>query len=274
MKTRIITGLVIAAIVIGLIEWAPFSVLTAVVLLISALTYLEYDRLFFPVKSITRQAAMISLTFLVVSSIREDLTWGLLASLLGFILISVAAVFKAPTDVNLETSVKKLALLFFGLIYISCLTGFLLPILESADEGRRLVLLLFFIVFWGDTAAYFAGSKFGKTKLAPLISPKKSVEGAIASVTMSLVISLIWVFCFQPEGFSNPFSFKLLLFTPVLSVLAQLGDLFESLLKRSVAVKDSGSVLPGHGGFLDRIDGLCFSTPVFYVFLKFYWENT
>lgn len=273
MKTRIITGLTIAALVLLLIFYAPVSVLVTVTLAIATLCYLEYDRLYFPEKSLPRQIGMIWLVFLLVLSIRQDASIGLLFLFFGFGAIAICHLLTLPKDASLEKVVRSLAFNLLGLVYVTSLTAFLLPVVEFSDQGRQWLLLFFFMVFLGDTAAYFVGSKFGKHRLAEVISPKKSVEGAAASVATSLFIALIWILFFLEDGFSNSASWKLLLFTPIISILAQLGDLFESLLKRSVAVKDSGSFLPGHGGILDRIDGLCFATPAFYVFLKCVMES-
>ncbi len=273
MKTRIITGVTVAALVLLLVFYAPVSILVSVTLLITAIGYIEFDRLFFQTKSLPRQIGMLWLVFLLVISLRQDASIGLLFLFFGFAAIAICQLLTMPKDAPLDKVVHSLAVNLLGLVYVSSLTGFLLPIVEISDTGRQWLLLLFFMVFLGDTAAYFIGSKFGKHRLMERISPKKSVEGAAASVAMSLIIALIWILFFMEDGFSNTSAWKLLLFTPVLSVLAQLGDLFESLLKRSVAVKDSGSFLPGHGGILDRIDGLCFAAPAFYVFLKCVMEN-
>lgn len=273
MKTRIITGLSIAAVVLAIVTSAPVSVLMGVVALVTALCYLEFDRLFFSEKSLVRQGGMLLLIFLTVFSLESDLTLALMFLFLGFAAISISILMNLQDESSLARGVRNISILVLGLLYVTSLTGFLLPILEISEDGRKWLLLLFFMVFLGDTAAYFVGSRFGKKRLAPSISPKKSVEGAFASVGMSLIIALIWNLFFLEGGFSDPISWKLLLFTPVLSFLAQIGDLFESLLKRSASVKDSGHFLPGHGGILDRIDCLCFATPAFYVFLKMCWVN-
>jgi len=130
-------------------------------------------------------------------------------------------------------------------------------------NGCRYFLLLIIATWANDSAAYFVGSVFGRHKLAPSISPKKSVEGSLAglfaSVLTGLIIALIWV--------KSILLFLLLGFA--IGIAGQIGDLFESILKRDLGVKDSGSIMPGHGGVLDRFDSLMFAAPVLYYILTY-----
>jgi phosphatidate cytidylyltransferase len=130
-------------------------------------------------------------------------------------------------------------------------------------NGCRYFLLLIIATWANDSAAYFVGSVFGRHKLAPSISPKKSVEGSLAGLFASgltgLIIALIWV--------KSILLFLLLGF--VIGIAGQIGDLFESILKRDLGVKDSGSIMPGHGGVLDRFDSLMFAAPVLYYILTY-----
>src|SRR5690606_12429800 len=124
-------------------------------------------------------------------------------------------------------------------------------------------LLFFFALHWiGDTAAYFVGKNFGRKKLMPWISPKKTVEGAAAHLLSAAALALVASAIFMLGPWYQVFIVALLI-----SLSAQLGDLFESFLKRAVKIKDSGKVLPGDGGFLDRFDGVVFSLPVLYTCL-------
>ncbi|MEO1368287.1 MAG: phosphatidate cytidylyltransferase [Acidobacteriota bacterium] len=125
---------------------------------------------------------------------------------------------------------------------------------------RWLVLLVLAIVAIGDTAAYFGGRAFGRHLLAPRVSPKKTWEGSVAGFTGSLMATVVW--CHFTLGDTPP---KLLALAAATAVMAQLGDLVESLLKRGAGVKDSAQVLPGHGGFYDRLDAMLLATPAFAV---------
>lgn len=154
----------------------------------------------------------------------------------------------------LEEMLPALGILAFGIPY------FALPIaaihlLQAISPW--VVLLLMGIVWLGDTAAYYVGSRFGRHKMAPTISPKKSWEGAAASLAIALAATVVW--CLWKHGRMD---YGLLAVAAVTAVAAQIGDLVESMIKRGTGVKDSGSILPGHGGLLDRLDAMLFAAPV------------
>jgi phosphatidate cytidylyltransferase len=136
-----------------------------------------------------------------------------------------------------------------------------------AVAGREAVLLLMAVIVISDSAQYYTGRALGRRSLAPTISPKKTVEGAIGGVvfgTLAMAAGGRWVF-------QSPL-WTLAMLGAVISLLGIVGDLFESLLKRSAGVKDSSHLIPGHGGVLDRIDSWLFAAPVYYVFVK--WMPT
>ncbi len=129
-----------------------------------------------------------------------------------------------------------------------------------------LLLLAIFIFIWvNDTGAYLVGSRWGKRRLAPSISPKKSVEGSIGGLLLVLLSAVILRLLLFPE-----LSWlRILLIATVVAVFGTIGDLFESSLKRQAGVKDSGKLIPGHGGILDRIDSLLLAVPAVYLLLAF-----
>ena len=131
-------------------------------------------------------------------------------------------------------------------------------------QGLYFLILIFFVILFTDIAAYFFGIRFGKHKLSPVISPKKTIEGAAAGGICAVISGLI---IGKLIGISLYHSFVLSL---LITVFAQLGDLSESLIKRDAGVKDSGNSLPGHGGFLDRADSYLFSVPVAYYYIKYF----
>jgi len=144
-----------------------------------------------------------------------------------------------------------------GVCYIP-LSLSLLILLRSAPEGATWVFLLCAIIFAGDTTALYAGTLWGRHKLTPTVSPGKTVEGAFAGLAANLAIGAAAKVVFLPEwGWA-----ACLLFSVAVGAAGQVGDLFESELKRASNVKDSGGLLPGHGGVLDRIDALLFAAPV------------
>jgi phosphatidate cytidylyltransferase len=147
-----------------------------------------------------------------------------------------------------------LGILGFGVLY------FALPIaslhyLQQADPW--LVFLLMAIVFLGDTAAYYVGSAIGRHRMAPVISPKKSWEGAAAGFVTAVAAAAVW--SAWKLGRVDP---ELLAAAALTALAAQVGDLVESMIKRGAGVKDSGHILPGHGGVLDRLDAMLFAAPV------------
>ena len=120
---------------------------------------------------------------------------------------------------------------------------------RSGDQGLSLLLWVFIVTWSTDIGAYFAGRRFGKRKLAPTISPGKTVEGLWGGMAAAALLGAAWVL-------STDLNWALLPLAPLFAVAAQVGDLFESKMKRMAGIKDSGSWLPGHGGLLDRLDGL------------------
>lgn len=197
-----------------------------------------------------------------------DLRWiGLKAMPVALMLMMVADVFARKAEI------KNVAISFFGLIYISISLSLFYAIrgmfLNSSmsmffPNIELMVPILVIVTVWvNDTMAYLVGSFIGRTPISP-ISPKKTWEGTIAGVILSVVILSI------VAGQYIPISAKYLyLITFVASVMGNLGDLFESKLKRLAGVKDSGSMMPGHGGFLDRFDSVLFAGPFVWLLLQF-----
>lgn len=141
-----------------------------------------------------------------------------------------------------------------------------LAMVKLNQQKPSLLLFLFLIVWMADTAAYFAGKKFGKNKLAEQLSPGKTREGLLGAVIGTLILSLTGVWWFELNIMQSVYFVILCVLTALISVV---GDLFESLLKRNAGAKDSGSLIPGHGGVLDRIDSILAAAPGFV--LGMYW---
>jgi phosphatidate cytidylyltransferase len=161
---------------------------------------------------------------------------------------------------RLETVAGQLALLIFGLLYVALLLSHL-PWLRELPYGREWIFLVLLIVMAGDSGAYFTGVSIGRRKLYPAISPNKSIEGAVGG----LVGSLLGAWLAKLSFFAALSTGDVLALGLGLGVLGQFGDLFESMLKRSFGVKDSGRLIPGHGGILDRLDSLLFAfAPAYY----------
>lgn len=170
----------------------------------------------------------------------------------------------------------------FTLTYCGLIMGFVISIEylnplhffpnEDQKWGIRSFGYLISVVTMTDTFAYLIGSKFGKRKLCPEISPKKSVEGAIGGLVFGSIIGTIVAFLFKvvkiPNNNQFPFILLVFLFTIIISITVQIGDLIASKIKRSYGIKDFGNIFPGHGGVLDRFDSLLFSGIVFYSLIQ------
>jgi phosphatidate cytidylyltransferase len=148
-----------------------------------------------------------------------------------------------------------------GVIYVPLLLSFLV-LIRNTDDGMRWIFFLVSIIFAGDIAALYAGTFFGRHKLAPAVSPGKTIQGSIGGIAANIAVGSLAKFIFLPF---LPWP-STILFCVIAGVAGQIGDLFESALKRASNVKDSGGILPGHGGILDRIDALLFAAPVAYFF--------
>ncbi|MGL4548913.1 phosphatidate cytidylyltransferase [Eubacterium aggregans] len=152
-----------------------------------------------------------------------------------------------------------------GLVYIPMMFGFLL-LFDTVPSGRCYLWMVFVIAFITDTAAYFTGMAIGKTKLAPKISPKKTVTGAVGGVVFSAIAMVIYGLILQYNfNFILPIYMYIVLGV-VGSIAGQCGDLTASMLKRKMDIKDFGKCLPGHGGILDRFDSILFIIPIVYIF--------
>lgn len=273
MKQRIVTGLIAAIALLGLIFYGKDWMVCLAVIGAAGVAYYEYDRIFFDKfyrSRLARVAVYIAATVLALGHSLEGFA---VAAWLVFIVNSIWHVKRANSTSRMEEGVWAYRAEFFGYLYSIALFGFLLPISRFGPHGREYLLLLFLVVFLGDTAAYFVGTRFGRHRLASQLSPKKSVEGAVAGVLFSTIIAALWVYRFYSGPVTPRFAALVIAFGCLGGILGLFGDLFESLLKRSRAIKDSGHLFPGHGGILDRTDGLALAGPAFYLYLKFVLER-
>jgi phosphatidate cytidylyltransferase len=137
-------------------------------------------------------------------------------------------------------------------------------LLHALPDGHKLVFMVLLMTMVCDSCAYFTGTRWGKHRLYPAVSPKKSIEGALGGIIGAVLAALVSGWTYLP----HLSLLGCLGFGVVIGVFAQVGDLFESLLKRSAQIKDSGQLFPGHGGMLDRLDSLLFAFPLAYLYVK------
>jgi phosphatidate cytidylyltransferase len=164
---------------------------------------------------------------------------------------------------GIEDSLPSSAVAVLATTYVGLLGGCLIRLRHDfAPDGWKLIFFLVLVVWLGDSGAYYFGKAFGKHKLSPMISPKKTVEGMIGGFAVSIITAIVVHFTF----FRNFPLHHAIIAGVILSFAGVVGDLAESMWKRSAAVKDSGAILPGHGGFFDRFDSILFTAPILYCY--------
>jgi phosphatidate cytidylyltransferase len=288
---RILTAVVLIPMVLLLVLRAPVPVLALVAALVALLTVQEllnlaeasgirplrwptyiFVGLFFLLLTINPGSGqpLLSTAIFVYSA-------GFAAAMAPFVFLTIAM-----RRVNLSSSFPAAMVSAFAFAYIALPLGFLVQLREQWS-GAFLVLYLLLLVWAGDIFAYFVGRSLGRHLMSPRISPKKTWEGALASLLASLVVGMLLYNYALPistallnthlierrDGFfalQKPPLAPTLLLSAAINIAAQLGDLVESLIKRGAGVKDSGTILPGHGGMLDRIDALLFAAPVLWYY--------
>jgi phosphatidate cytidylyltransferase len=166
---------------------------------------------------------------------------------------------------DVKVALDQIAYTLMGVFYVAGLSGYFL-LIHNMEGGNQMIMLLMLIIWSGDAAAYYVGRNLGKFKLIPSISPNKTVEGAIANLVGNLLAAFI-----AKSWFFEELSLSHCLIVAIIcGIIGQFGDFAESLIKRNCRVKDSGFLIPGHGGFLDRIDSLLFAGPAFYCYYQLF----
>jgi phosphatidate cytidylyltransferase len=182
-----------------------------------------------------------------------------------FLAFSLIFLFRIRT---IETAASEVSFAVLAFLYVPFMLMHIV-LLRQTPYGIQWLFVIMLIVMTNDSTAYYTGSAFGKHRLYPLVSPKKSIEGAVGGLVGSLVGALLAKFIFFPQ-----LSFCDVVVTAlVVGSIGQAGDLFESLLKRSFGVKDSGTIIPGHGGVLDRLDSILFAAPITYYYVLFFFRG-
>jgi phosphatidate cytidylyltransferase len=249
---RILTALALIPIVMYVVLWANLWVFLAVLFSVAFLCYREYDSIAaaygFGAPGMVGAAAGY-----LLFAWQGD-TW------LYLVIVALAALVVVMRMDDLSKALPRASLLIAGVIYVFGSWKCAIPLRELNPHWLMYGLMLNWV---GDTGAYFIGRKFGRHKLAPRVSPNKSWEGAIASVIVSVLIGGAYLMRFIP-GVTILHAIAI---TVLANVAGQVGDLAESAMKRGAGVKDSGTILPGHGGFLDRVDSTLFALPVIYAYL-------
>ena len=264
---RELTALLVAPVAIYIIGWSHPYVFDGTVALIAGLALYEFlilgRRKGYSVPVPLCIAVML---FIVAAFILEPIS----VEMGVFLTLLVIPAWYVLGKSDLEQALPSSAIAIMATLYVGMLGGSLIRLRNDFSPGvgpkptigSKLVFFLLLVVWLGDAGAYYVGKKFGKRKLSPRISPKKTVEGLVGGVITSVIAAIVIHYTFFPE---LPLAHAVIVGV-ILSISGVIGDLAESMWKRSAAVKDSGTLIPGHGGFLDRFDSIFFTTPILYVY--------
>jgi phosphatidate cytidylyltransferase len=257
---RWLSGLIMAPALILFILYAPPWLFLLLILLLTFFSLGEFYSLALPGISPGQKISMLLLGALIPLSLYTAEPRCFIAAL-GFILLAlfIWALFQPE---GFPVLVEKVSKHLLGILYLSFFLAHLL-LLRQMEGGKVWVLFTLVATYFGDTVAFYIGRGWGRKKLAPKISPGKTVEGGVGAAGGSVIGSLLFKVFFFPQ---LPLLHALVLGLGV-GAIGQLGDLWESLLKRGAGVKDSGTLIPGHGGLLDRIDSLLFAGPFVYYYV-------
>lgn len=280
LKLRVLTAVVGVPLILSLLVFLGVEGVAFFAYVISMGMLFEYCRMFFSLEDANRKTAIALIVASFIHAFNYVLTTGLSTALLGLAPVFgffVLFLFMVPrllnyggsaalnSDKGIETlrkHVQELMALCFGMVYCVWFPLLMVSVREQSS-GKFWVLFALIVVWSNDTFAYFIGKILGKHPLYETVSPKKTIEGAIGGVLGALVLGTLFAKVYLP-AVPNAMLCVIVLTVSVASIL---GDLVESLLKRASNKKDSGSLLPGHGGFLDRFDGVTFAIPALYAML-------
>jgi phosphatidate cytidylyltransferase len=291
MIKRIATAVVLIPLVLILVLKAPLYVLAIVAGAVALAAIAELLKLathyrIQPLTSATYAFVALFFVFVILASTNRTPLVESTAMLYGIALAAALAPFVfltlAMRRTDLTTGYPAAAASTFAVAYIAIPMAMLVEIREQ-PAGAIWTIYTLLAVWAGDIFAYFVGQLLGRHRMSPEISPKKTWEGAVASILAGVVVGALW-FQHAPGisstllriglidrrdgmfGLEQPQLWPIILLSAVVNVAAQLGDLVESLIKRGAGVKDSGTILPGHGGMLDRIDAMLFAVPVVWAY--------
>lgn len=274
MKTRIITavvGLIVLAGVLFTFDTLVFNLVIAAITLIAL--HEIYSALGFEKQDWPLLAVLVPYTLLIMLSSYSVCRAMVMPA--SFLVVLFYAIYLVVRN-GVISYQKASGLAMFSGIVIFCFYSFIrlkemLPVEEYGYDAIFFILLILCFAWGGDTCAYFAGRAFGKHKLCPVVSPKKTVEGAIGGAVTALVFTLLFSWMYA-EGVTEILGvpvevdyLRIALLSPVLTAFSILGDLSASVLKRQYGVKDYGSIMPGHGGIMDRFDSVLFVLPAVFL---------
>ncbi|KAF5077516.1 phosphatidate cytidylyltransferase [Acetobacterium wieringae] len=261
MKTRIWTGVIGLPLLIFILYTGGFILVVGVSILAFVGT-MEYTRAINKmIRPKMNVVLMIILTVMLMVTIKLDYYFLMPVLLVAFIIIFCYEILSG------NAGIERGSATLMGLIYVPIMFGHLF-LFETVNKGPYYMWLIFVIAFTTDTAAYFIGKSIGNRKIAPLISPKKTIAGSVGGVVVAALCTILYGTILS-SYFSFVLPWYLYLVVGVFgSIAGQCGDLTASMIKRKAKIKDFGTILPGHGGILDRFDSILFIIPLIYIFAK------
>jgi phosphatidate cytidylyltransferase len=243
LPPRAFNELIIAFVVVGAWEWAGLMGLKK-----------KSARIFYSIIVLALLIGLVSLAQYISAILVSSVAFWLLALLLVLLYPAASGLWGKSYLVRAVMGFFVLIPTFFALQFLHNTEMF------GINRGPYILLFLFILIWGADSGAYFAGKKWGKTKLAPRVSPGKTWQGLLGAIGVTLILTPLFYYLFPAP---QPQAWMLLVLTLLTVLFSVLGDLFESMLKRNVGIKDSGTLIPGHGGLLDRIDSLTAAAPLF-----------
>jgi phosphatidate cytidylyltransferase len=255
---RVASAVVGIPLFVWMVSWGPAWLFALFVTVVGAAAAWELHRMLAQAGRPTYGRLGVAATIVLTASFAVPASRVLPALPMLVLSLALAVLLSAPLWARGPLATEPMALTLLAVMYVGWLLGHTL-LLYRLPDGADLVLLLVGVTWIGESVAYLVGSAVGRHKLAPVISPNKTVEGGVAQLVASVAGSLVlgaWL-ADWPAGRSAAVG-------ALLGVVGQVGDLAESAMKRIVGVKDAGNLIPGHGGVLDRVDGLLFNAPALY----------
>ncbi len=258
---RVLSALILLPIFVWIVAAGPAWLFGAMIVAVAARGQWEFTGMFERAGVRTFRVLGLAAGAIVTGSFAFPAVAPLAFTLVLLGLVATAALYRPAGE---RVAWEPLAITLLGVCYVNWLLGHGLW-LRELESGTEWVLLLAWVTWLGETAAYLVGSLFGRKKLAPVLSPKKTVEGALAQLVISILAAVVGAAWF----FTALRPWQAVTVGVVLGIAGQVGDLAESALKRSVGTKDAAHLIPGHGGILDRVDGLLFNTPVLFYYAAY-----
>jgi phosphatidate cytidylyltransferase len=257
--TRVLSALVLLPIVLGIAWYLPPIYTTLLIGLVTVLAFVEYAGIARLLSPGFPRAIAGAATLATYVGVWAGIPLALVLAP-ALLVAAAAAIGRGRPD---EDALRLAAVTLFPLLYLAVPLGIAAAL--HSDRGPLALFVPFLVVVVSDSAQYYTGRTLGRHKLAPVISPKKTIEGAIGGLVAG---ALVTPALYYATGQQAPV-WLLALLGLLIAIIGIVGDLFESLLKRSAGVKDSSNLIPGHGGILDRIDALLFVFPTYHLFLRY-----